>query len=423
MERRHLPAARPSRVLALCGGMVVPFGLERITFEVLRATREAGGAVHVIVNGWESHRITALADAIGASWSKGAYRAPLNRRRMSCREWLRVAVDIVATSGGCLRDAWRFRPTVVLVPELSAVLRNWPSLLLLRMVGVPIVMRLGNAPSPGRFHGRLWRLVINPVIDRFVCNSRFTEVALQAHGIAAGKTSRIANAVPVRAFGAFPEAPRDPARIVYVGQVIPEKGLDLLLEAVGMLVERGHDVRLDVVGPVAGWAPPEVHVFRERVRSRAAQPDLFGRVQFLGTREDVPSLLAAAGVHCCPSRPELREGFGLVVLEAKAAGRPSVVTPTGALPELVEHRENGWICAAATPDALAEGLEYFVADSARGQRAGVAARASLDAFSRDRFAAAWHEALGASRSDRQARKPRLRFTSPVSPSPKQPPTL
>jgi glycosyltransferase involved in cell wall biosynthesis len=169
IERHHSPTARSPRVLALCGGMVVPFGLERMTFEVLRVVREAGGAVHVIVNSWESHRITALADAIGASWSVGAYRAPLGRRGLGWRGWLRLAADVVATSGGLLRDAWRFRPTVVLVPELSALLRNWPTLLLLRISGVPTVMRLGNAPSPGRFYRRLWRRVVKTLIVRFVC--------------------------------------------------------------------------------------------------------------------------------------------------------------------------------------------------------------------------------------------------------------
>ena len=41
--------------------------------------------------------------------------------------------------------------------------------------------------------------------------------------------------------------------------------------------------------------------------------------------------MARASVHCCPSLPDIREAFGLVVLEAKAAGLPSVVTPSGNL--------------------------------------------------------------------------------------------
>src|SRR5207247_2521741 len=113
-----------------------------------------------------------------------------------------------------------------------------------------------------------------------------------------------------------------------------------------------------------------------------------------GWREDVLALLASAGIHCCPSRPEQREGFGLVNVEAKQAGIPSVVLPTGALPELIAHGEDGWICSEVSADALAEGIEYFLADPVRLERASCAARASAERFSRERFADAWWGVFG-----------------------------
>ena len=53
-----------ARVLALCGGMVVPGGAERMTFEVLRSFRERGAPVHCILNGWAYD---------STKYSKGAY--------------------------------------------------------------------------------------------------------------------------------------------------------------------------------------------------------------------------------------------------------------------------------------------------------------------------------------------------------------
>ena len=120
---------------------------------------------------------------------------------------------------------------------------------------------------------------------------------------------------------------RIPGRVIFVGQIIPDKGLDLLLDAIALLRARGIDATLDVVGEIDGWEAPEYRGYRAALRDRARQPDLAGAVKFLGYREDVPTLLGRASVHCCPSRPEHREGFGLVVLEAKLAGLPSVVTP------------------------------------------------------------------------------------------------
>jgi glycosyltransferase involved in cell wall biosynthesis len=380
---------RRPRVLACCGGMVIVSGLERMTFETLRVLSQRGAAVHCVLNSWSHARIRPLVEAVGASWSEGRYRVPFDRHTRHPLHWARLAWDIAATSLGLLRDAWRFRPSHVLVPELAVVLRNAPALALLRATGVRVVFRLDNAPVPWPFYGRLWRRAVNPLVDRFVANSRFTLEALLAHGIAPAKVSLIYNCPPTRA--QQPEAPavRDDGRVIYIGQVIPGKRLDLLLEAIGLLAARGQDVRLDVVGEMGGWEPPAWRGYQERVLARARRPDLDGHVRFLGDREDVSALLASGGVHCCPSHPELRESFGVVIVEAKEAGVPSVVCASGALPELVSHGVDGWVCGADTPEALAEGLGYFLEDPGRARKAGAAARASLERFSRARFASAW----------------------------------
>ncbi|HYS24401.1 MAG TPA: glycosyltransferase family 4 protein, partial [Vicinamibacterales bacterium] len=77
--RQTANAGHP-RVLAALGNMVSVFGLERMSFEVLRSLRDQGAAVHCVVNGWESGRVVDLADDIGASWSTGYYYYALRRR-------------------------------------------------------------------------------------------------------------------------------------------------------------------------------------------------------------------------------------------------------------------------------------------------------------------------------------------------------
>jgi len=336
------------RVLACCGGMVIVSGLERMTFETLRVLRERGAAVHCVLNSWSHARILPLVEAIGASWSAGRYRFPFDRHTRNPLRWARLGWDIILTSLGLLRDAWRFRPSHVLVSELAVALRNAPALALLRVAGVRVVFRLDNAPDPGPFYGGVWRRIVNPLVDRFVANSRFTLEALLAHGIAEAKTELVYNCSPRRVQPSGAAGPRDDGRVIYVGQVIPGKGLDLLLEAVSILVARGLDVRLDVVGEMGGWEPSAWRGYQERVLELARATGLDGRMRFLGNREDVPALLAGAAVHCCPSRPELRESFGVVIVEAKEAGVPSVVCPSGALAEVVSHGVDGWVCAAVS---------------------------------------------------------------------------
>ena len=399
VDRRRLwpgvvgDAAAAPRVVACCGGMVIVAGLERMTFEVLRVLRERGATVHCIVNSWENHRVVALAEGIGASWSAGYYWYPFERRARNPIRLAQLAWDILCTSAGLMRASARVRATHVLVPEFVSVLRNAPALALLRLLGVRVILRVGNAPDPGTFYRRLWRWAVNPLVHRFVCNSRFTKRELLAHGIPPSKVSLIYNCPPRREPVATAGVDRDAGRVIYVGQIIPPKGVGILLDAIGLLAERGEDVRLDVVGDIEGWEPPAWEGYHRRLVARAKLPDLADRVRFLGLREDVPALLASAGIHCCPSLPELREGFGVVNVEAKAAGVPSVVFPTGALPELISHGEDGWVCREPSAEALAEGIAYFLSDFERRERVGAAALAKLSRldseFSPAIFAERW----------------------------------
>jgi N,N'-diacetylbacillosaminyl-diphospho-undecaprenol alpha-1,3-N-acetylgalactosaminyltransferase len=146
---------------------------------------------------------------------------------------------------------------------------------------------------------------------------------------------------------------------------------------------------LDVIGDIDGWEAPSYAGYRGRLRARAEAPDLTGAIRFLGAREDVPTLLSSGSVHCLPSRAEQKEGFGVVVLEAKRAGLPSVVTSGGAMPELVRHRIDGWVCNDFTAESIAEGLSFFLTNAERARCAGDAARESERKFSRESFAEQW----------------------------------
>jgi glycosyltransferase involved in cell wall biosynthesis len=388
----HVAASPPDasrRVLACCGQMVIAGGLERMTFRVLQALRARDASVHCIVNDWENFRITPLAEAAGATWSVGPYWHPLTRRRLTALKIAKMIWETLRVSADCLRQARRIRPTHVLLPDFQTVLRNTPALVWLRARGVHVVMRLGNAPEAGRFYRLLWRWLIDPFIDTFVCNSVFTQRELLSHDVAADKILVIANAPSDRGVAWRPDGDRMPGRVVFVGQIIPEKGLDCLLDAIALLRARGRAVTLDVVGDMDGWEAPGNVGYRAGLRARAARPDLAGAVDFLGWREDVPAIMARASVHCCPSLPQQREAFGNVVLEAKLSGLPSVVTPSGDLPDLVAHRENGWVCGEPTADAIAEGIAFFLDNPVRLVHAGRAAHESAREFSAEKFADAW----------------------------------
>jgi glycosyltransferase involved in cell wall biosynthesis len=386
----------PLRVVACCGQMVIAGGAERMTFTALDALARRGARVHCIVNGWENFRITSMAEAIGATWSVGPYWHTITRRRLNPVKMARMAWETLRVSGDLLRESHRIGATHIVIPDFLTALRNGPALLWLRARGVGIVMSLQNAPDQGTFYRRLWRWAVNPLIDHFVCNSEFTQHELLGHGIPPEKVSTIPNAASPRQESWELTAARVAGRIIFVGQIIPQKGLDLLLDAVGILRGDGVEATLDVVGDMDGWEPPNFEGYRARLRERAERPDLKGAVQFLGQREDVPTLMSRASVHCCPSLPEIREAFGLVVLEAKLSGLPSVVLPSGNLPSMIDHRRTGWVCPGTTAADLAEGLAFFLTDPSHLAAARIAAVASAGDYSEEQFASAWSAMFGCS---------------------------
>jgi glycosyltransferase involved in cell wall biosynthesis len=385
---------RPSpRVLAWCGHMVAPGGLERMTFQALASVREAGGWVHCIVNSWGSGAIAGMASGIGASVSRTPVLFALTRRIRDVRSVAGLVSDVWVTSVDLWQQVRRVSATHVFVSDYTVAFRAFPALMACRLRGLPVVLRLGNAPEATVFYRRLWRYAVNAAVDRFVCNSRFTESAVLACGIGPAKVAVVRNTLPART-AQPPGGEVTPTDVLFVGQIIPEKGVDLLLEAAAALRRDGLTLRVGIVGSMEGWVAPRYEGYRERLLARSRCDDLAGAVVFFGWREDVPALMAASRVHCCPSRPEQREAFGIVVLEAKSAGLPSIVTDTGALPELIRHQEDGWVCRDASAEDVAEGLRYFLSDASRLEAAGAAARRSLDPADRARFAREWQNIFG-----------------------------
>ena len=392
-RHRRVDVTAPSRVLALCGNFVFAGGMERNTFEALAAVRRGGADVHVLVNGWSSRPIAELAERIGATWQVGHYDAPLDGVFRRPLRMLRALGDVFASSQQVLRLVMSRRVTHVLAADFRAVLLHAPALALCRVLKVPVILRSGVAPTPTTMHGRLWRWGIGPVVSRHVSNSVFIANELRAVGMRSDRVTTISNVPPHREESSQPQG-RVPGRIAYVGQIIPEKGVLELLDAVGLLINAGHDVSVDIAGDMEGWSTGTVQAYRTTLRRRAAEPDLAGRVRFRGWCENIDVVLREASVHCCPSQPEQREGFGTTVIEAKRAGIPSVVCPSGGLPELIDHQVDGWITTGFDARAVAEGLGWLLSDAKTIENAQDAAAASSRRFDPRVFEERWQQEFG-----------------------------
>jgi colanic acid/amylovoran biosynthesis glycosyltransferase len=155
--------------------------------------------------------------------------------------------------------------------------------------------------------------------------------------------------------------------IISVGQLAPAKGTLILLKACKRLLDRGHLIRLRLVGD-----GPD----RRLLESAAHDLGISGQVIFEGARshERVLELYRHADIFALAS---FAEGIPVVLMEAMAMGIPCVSTRITGIPELIEEGVSGFMVPPASEEALAVALERLVEDPELCIRIGLAARAKV----------------------------------------------
>lgn len=167
--------------------------------------------------------------------------------------------------------------------------------------------------------------------------------------------------------------------ILFSGQMIPRKGVDLLLAAFDRIARAHPALQLMLLGNGPNRAEYEAMV----------APDLSDRVAFLGHQDPsaLPDLFARADIFCLPSR---HDGWGVVVNEALGAGLPIVVTDTvGAGHDLVDLGCNGYITPVDDVGALATALNRLAGDHSLRRQMAQHSRANTHKWDTDEGARRW----------------------------------
>jgi glycosyltransferase involved in cell wall biosynthesis len=151
-----------------------------------------------------------------------------------------------------------------------------------------------------------------------------------------------------------------------VARLTAQKGHTTLLRAMSEVVRQFCTAQLVVVG--------EGELRRELQRC-TQQLGIEPHVHFLGYRGNAAAMMPGFDVFVHPSR---WEGFGLVFLEAMAAGRPIVATQVGAIPEIVHHGQTGLLVPMDDVRALAHAVCTVLTDRHLAQRMGQAGRRRLE---------------------------------------------
>ena len=235
-------------------------------------------------------------------------------------------------------------------------------------------LRASEARPLAPFYRAVERRYLSAV-DAVVCNSAATRDAVTALGVeteplvAPPAGDRFDPAIDPAAIDR--RARQGPLKVTFVGNLIPRKGLDTLVDALGRV--RDHDIRLTVVGR------PVDRGYADEVRGQVRERGLADRVTFAGELGDdaLASWLRESHALAVPSR---HEGFGIVYLEGMSFGLPAIASAAGGAREVVTDGETGWLVEPGDAGAVAEALRTLSADRDRLAGMGRAARRRYESW-------------------------------------------
>ena len=224
-----------------------------------------------------------------------------------------------------------------------------------RSLGVPVVFTVhgwafteGVPPLQAALYRQVERLV-GPLASRIITVSEYDRrLGLAARVAPADRLVTVHNGMPDVGPDLRADPARSPARLVMVARYGAQKDHPTLLRALAEL--RGHAWELDLIGDGPLMAQTE---------ALAADLGVADRVHFLGQRNDVDRILAAAQVCLLITN---WEGFPLSILEAMRAGLPVVASAVGGVAESVRDGETGYLVPRGAVAPLRERIERLLTD-------------------------------------------------------------
>lgn len=334
--------------------------------------------------------VIATLDPHGAERQLAALCAGLDKRRFEVRVVcltregpLRAQLEAAGVPVSCLRKRGRFDAGVFF--RLAAAVRrfrphvvhtwlftsNLWGRLAARAAGAPCIVASERAADRWKTRAHFWldrRLAA--LTDVVLANSEAVrEFCVERAGVPARKVLVIRNGIDLaRFYSAMKRGPSAPLPVAdgpvvgVVARLEEQKGHEHLLRAFAMLLQGGRRADLWLVGD----GP-----LRPRLEALAEGLGIASRVKFLGTRPDVPALLARMDVLALPS---LWEGLPNAVVEAMAAGLPVAATDVDGTPEVAVDGRTALLVPPRAPAALGQALATLLDDPALRRSMGRAGR-------------------------------------------------
>jgi glycosyltransferase involved in cell wall biosynthesis len=159
-------------------------------------------------------------------------------------------------------------------------------------------------------------------------------------------------------------------KIGYVGRIVEDKGVFLLVQSAIDLLNEGYKFKLLIAGSLS-----YDESYSRKLISHVAKYNANTHIEFLGEIKDTNRFYKLVNIVCIPSI--YNEPSANVVVEAKYCVRPSILFNVGGTPELVTHLQDGYICNDVSVEALKNALLYYLKNSDIHLQQGKAAFESM----------------------------------------------
>lgn len=227
-------------------------------------------------------------------------------------------------------------------------------------------------------NSKRWKNIYN-AIDKLIFVSDYAEKTFRAGfpNITLNKLSVVHNSIIVPEEYRVPAPPPsgDPLTLLYTGRLSPEKGINILIEALSELKDL--PIRLRIAG-----TGKEDYI--RKMKSLADCVGVSSRIEWLGFVPDVFKEIREADICVAPST--WGEPFGLTIIEYMSQARPVVTTSNGAQPEIITDGVDGMLVAPDHFDALAQAIRALAENKDLRLKMGAeAANTFLSRFSYDIF--------------------------------------
>lgn len=348
------------------------YGKERSNIEVYNLLRHNKYDVSVVLNSKADKRI------YGALNDFTIYKIDYPNRAISIWRYL---IKLIIVNIQLLKILRKVKPDVLFINNETNI---YDFFFLINQFRGKIIYRIGDSPyfpilRFRKLNTYIWNKIVIEKVYTIVSISKFIQNQVNETGRSCDRDMVINNYPPERKSQSFVgssliQKSKDYIIFGYIGQIMQNKGVDLLVSAANRMTSSGMKAKFIIAGNLNYDKE-----FGDTVQKLAKKNP---NVIFLGEIDDIACFYNTIDVLCVPSVKQ--EPLGNIIVEAKKYSRPCIIFPSGGMPELISHKIDGFLCESQTEDSLLSGMEYFYSNKNSLENFNKQSNLSIDSLKIDR---------------------------------------